>query len=201
MPPTKQGLPQQRLFQKVTLAADENLGGNNRFHSSGRPVRTTGQGVHLQESSGTIRQMIRSLKEPYRECVSCFLEEKDTQEIAQLLGRPKKDGGNPVVPHKTILQKQIKEVYSYENNDASSLLQNSPGFSPRTAHPDRPNLFTAAVEQLDQLEVWRYPSIFPFVTSAWTVTPLCFAERFLWTTRASSCHRKNPPFPSRQPTI
>lgn len=44
-----------------------------------------------KEGSGTIEQMIRSLKEPYREvCILKFIEEKDTQEIADLLGRPKR---------------------------------------------------------------------------------------------------------------
>ena len=66
-------------------------------------------------SSGTIEQMIRSLKEPYREvCVLRFLEEKDTQEIAQLLGRPKKTVETQLYRARAILQKQIKEVYSYE---------------------------------------------------------------------------------------
>ena len=68
-----------------------------------------------KESSGTIEQMIRSLKEPYREvCVLRFLEEKDTQEIAQLLGRPKKTVETQLYRARAILQKQIKEVYSYE---------------------------------------------------------------------------------------
>ena len=68
-----------------------------------------------KESSGTIEQMIRSLKEPYREvCVLRFLEEKDTQEIAQLLGRPKKTVETQLYRARAILQKKIKEVYSYE---------------------------------------------------------------------------------------
>ena len=68
-----------------------------------------------KESSGTIEQMIRSLKAPYREvCVLRFLEEKDTQEIAQLLGRPKKTVETQLYRARAILQKQIKEVYSYE---------------------------------------------------------------------------------------
>ena len=68
-----------------------------------------------KEGSGTIEQMIRSLKEPYREvCILRFLEEKDTQEIAQLLGRPKKTVETQLYRARAILQKQIKEVYSYE---------------------------------------------------------------------------------------
>ena len=89
-----------------------------------------------------------------------------------------------------------------KNNDASSLLPKQPELFTPDGHLTDQAFSLLLSEQLDQLQVWRYPSIFPFVTSAWTVTLLCFAERFLWTaTRASNRHRKNPPFPSRQPTI
>ena len=70
-----------------------------------------------KEGSNAIEQMIRSLKEPYREvCILRFLEEKDTQEIAQILGRPKKTVETQLYRARAILQKQIKEVYSYEKN-------------------------------------------------------------------------------------
>lgn len=69
----------------------------------------------LKEGSGTIEQMIRSLKEPYREvCILKFIEEKDTQEIADLLGRPKKTVETQLYRARSILQKQIKEVYHDE---------------------------------------------------------------------------------------
>ncbi len=59
--------------------------------------------------------MIRSLKEPYREvCILKFIEEKDTQEIADLLGRPKKTVETQLYRARSILQKQIKEVYHDE---------------------------------------------------------------------------------------
>ena len=68
-----------------------------------------------KEGSGTIEQMIRSLKEPYREvCILKFIEEKDTQEIADLLGRPKKTVETQLYRARSILQKQIKEVYHDE---------------------------------------------------------------------------------------
>lgn len=70
-----------------------------------------------KEGSNAIEQMIRSLKEPYREvCILRFLEEKDTQEIAQILGRPKKTVETQLYRARAILQKQIKEVYSYEKH-------------------------------------------------------------------------------------
>ena len=68
-----------------------------------------------QESSGQIEQMIRSLHEPYREvCILRFLEEKDTQQIADILHRPKKTVETQLYRARTMLQKQIKEVYSHE---------------------------------------------------------------------------------------
>ena len=68
-----------------------------------------------KEGSGTIEQMIRSLKVPYREvCILKFIEEKDTQEIADLLGRPKKTVETQLYRARSILQKQIKEVYHDE---------------------------------------------------------------------------------------
>lgn len=68
-----------------------------------------------QESSGQIEEMIRSMKEPYRQvCILKFLEDKDTPEIAALLGRPKKTVETQLYRARTMLQKQIKEVYGYE---------------------------------------------------------------------------------------
>ena len=59
-----------------------------------------------KEGSNAIEQMIRSLKEPYREvCILRFLEEKDTQEIAQILGRPKENGRDAALPRKSDLTK------------------------------------------------------------------------------------------------
>lgn len=70
-----------------------------------------------KEGHNAIEQMIRSLKEPYRTvCILRFLEEKDTQEIADILGRPKKTVETQLYRARTMLQKQIKEVYSYEKH-------------------------------------------------------------------------------------
>lgn len=54
-------------------------------------------------------------------CILRFLEERDTQEIAQILGRPKKTVETQLYRARAILQKQIKEVYSYEKIDESSV--------------------------------------------------------------------------------
>ncbi len=68
-----------------------------------------------RESSGRIEQIIYSMKEPYREvCILRFLKEKDIPEIAVILGRPKKTVETQLYRARTILQKQIKEVYDYE---------------------------------------------------------------------------------------
>lgn len=69
------------------------------------------------EGSLKIEQMIRELKEPYREvCILRFLEEKDTQEIALILGRPKKTVETQLYRARSLLQKQIKEGYHYEKS-------------------------------------------------------------------------------------
>lgn len=70
-----------------------------------------------KEGFGTVQQMILSLKEPYREvCVLRFLKEKDTQEIAQILNRPKKTVETQLYRARTMLQKQIKEGYHDKSN-------------------------------------------------------------------------------------
>lgn len=67
------------------------------------------------EGSKHIENIIRSLKEPYREvCILRFLKEKDTQEIAEILGRPKKTVETQLYRARAILQKELKEVYSYD---------------------------------------------------------------------------------------
>ena len=102
--------------RRVTLAADEETSVETIASIRQDDPSEQPDEVYIsKESSGTIEQMIRSLKEPYREvCVLRFLEEKDTQEIAQLLGRPKKTVETQLYRARAILQKQIKEVYSYE---------------------------------------------------------------------------------------
>ena len=70
-----------------------------------------------REAAEELRRGLEEMEEPYREvCILRFLEEKDTQEIAQILGRPKKTVETQLYRARAILQKQIKEVYSYEKN-------------------------------------------------------------------------------------
>ena len=98
--------------RRVTLAADEETSVETIASIRQDDPSEQPDEVYIsKESSGTIEQMIRSLKEPYREvCVLRFLEEKDTQEIAQLLGRPKKTVETQLYRARAILQKQITEV-------------------------------------------------------------------------------------------
>lgn len=102
--------------RRVMLASDEE--NSVETMASAMQTDTSQQPDELyisQESSGRIEKMIRSLREPYREvCILRFLDEKDTQEIAEILGRPKKTVETQLYRARVILQKQLKEVYSYE---------------------------------------------------------------------------------------
>lgn len=102
--------------RRVMLASDEE--NSVETMASAMQMDTSQQPDELyisQESSGRIEEMIRSLREPYREvCILRFLNEKDTQEIAEILGRPKKTVETQLYRARVILQKQLKEVYSYE---------------------------------------------------------------------------------------
>lgn len=102
--------------RRVMLASDEE--NSVETMASTMQMDTSQQPDELyisQESSGKIEEMIRSLREPYREvCILRFLNEKDTQEIAEILGRPKKTVETQLYRARVILQKQLKEVYSYE---------------------------------------------------------------------------------------
>ncbi len=62
------------------------------------------------DGAESIREMIRSLHEPYlKVSVLYFLEEKDVEEIAQTLGRPRKTVQTQLYRAKLTLQKMIKE--------------------------------------------------------------------------------------------
>jgi len=62
------------------------------------------------DGAESIREMIRSLHEPYlKVSVLYFLEEKDVEEIAQTLGRPRKTVQTQLYRAKLALQKMIKE--------------------------------------------------------------------------------------------
>lgn len=63
-----------------------------------------------REGAEGIREMIRSLHEPYlKVSVLYFLEEKPVEEIALLLGRPRKTVQTQLYRAKLTLQKMIKE--------------------------------------------------------------------------------------------
>lgn len=63
-----------------------------------------------KEGSARVQQMIRSLKEPYlKVSVLYFLEEKTTEEIAKLLGRPKKTVDTQLYRARRLLQTMLKE--------------------------------------------------------------------------------------------
>ena len=63
-----------------------------------------------QEGAEAIREMVRSLHEPYlKVSVLYFLEEKPVEEIAQLLGRPRKTVQTQLYRAKLTLQKMIRE--------------------------------------------------------------------------------------------
>lgn len=62
------------------------------------------------EGAESIREMIRSLHEPYlKVSVLYFLEERTIDEIAQMLGRPRKTVQTQLYRAKLTLQKRIKE--------------------------------------------------------------------------------------------
>lgn len=65
-----------------------------------------------KESELKVEKTIQALKEPYRQvCILRFLKEKDTDEIARLLDRPKKTVETQLYRAKGILQKMMKEEY------------------------------------------------------------------------------------------
>lgn len=63
-----------------------------------------------KESTNRVEEVIRSLREPYRQvCILYFLEEKSTEEISLALGRPKKTVDTQLYRAKGILQNLLKE--------------------------------------------------------------------------------------------
>lgn len=67
------------------------------------------------EGSERVKQAILSLREPYKQVsILCFLQEKETEEIASILGRPKKTVETQLYRGKSILQKLLKEEYSHD---------------------------------------------------------------------------------------
>ena len=68
-----------------------------------------------KETSAAILQAIQSLKEPYQKVVSMyFLEEKSTEEIAKILGRPVKTVQTQIYRGKFLLREILKETVGKE---------------------------------------------------------------------------------------
>lgn len=98
--------------RRVQLAREQEDGLEGRL---GRPPDTSPEGSPeelLVSAAGAeaIREMIRSLHEPYlKVSVLYFLEEKDVDQIVQILGRPRKTVQTQLYRAKLTLQKMIKE--------------------------------------------------------------------------------------------
>lgn len=70
-----------------------------------------------KETSAAILQAIESLKEPYQKAVSMyFLEEKSTEEIAEILGRPVKTVQTQIYRGKFLLREMLKETVGKERS-------------------------------------------------------------------------------------
>jgi len=74
-------------------------------------LQGTPEEIYLsKEGEEEIKEKIKGLKEPYlKVSVMYFIEEKSTQEIAEILNRPKKTVQTQLLRAKTILQKELKE--------------------------------------------------------------------------------------------
>lgn len=88
--------------RRVTLAADEETSVETIASIRQDDPSEQPDEVYIsKESSGTIEQMIRSLKEPYREVCPALSGGKGYPGDCTAAGQTKKDGGNPVVPRKS----------------------------------------------------------------------------------------------------
>lgn len=98
--------------RRVQLAWEQEDGSEGRL---GRPPDLSLESSPeelLVSASGAeaIREMIRSLHEPYlKVSVLYFLEEKDVDQIVKILGRPRKTVQTQLYRAKLTLQKMIKE--------------------------------------------------------------------------------------------
>lgn len=99
--------------RRVQLAREEEDGqeaatgpGRSAIPAEGSPEEE----LLAADGAESIREMIRSLHEPYlKVSVLYFLEEKDVDEIALALGRPRKTVQTQLYRAKLTLQKMIKE--------------------------------------------------------------------------------------------
>ena len=90
--------------------AQENTGPGRRGIPPGGTEASPEELYTAADGAETIREMIRSLHEPYlKVSVLYFLEEKDVDEIALTLGRPRKTVQTQLYRAKQSLQKMIRE--------------------------------------------------------------------------------------------
>ena len=77
--------------RRVQLAREDEDGQEAEFRSIQDPDGSPGDQLETSEGAEAIREMIRSLHEPYlKVSVLYFLEEKSVEEISNALGRPPK---------------------------------------------------------------------------------------------------------------
>ncbi len=90
--------------------AQENTGPGRRGIPPGGTEASPEELYTAADGAEAIREMIRSLHEPYlKVSVLYFLEEKDVDEIALTLGRPRKTVQTQLYRAKQSLQKMIRE--------------------------------------------------------------------------------------------
>jgi RNA polymerase sigma factor (sigma-70 family) len=96
--------------RRVQLAREDEEGQEAEFRSVPDPEGSPDEQLMVSQGAEAIREMIRSLHEPYlKVSVLYFLEEKDVDEIALTLGRPRKTVQTQLYRAKLTLQKMIKE--------------------------------------------------------------------------------------------
>ncbi|WP_312641924.1 RNA polymerase sigma factor [Hydrogenoanaerobacterium sp.] len=90
-------------MRRVIVSGDEQF--------SDIPVKETPDQIYIaSETEQNIRDKIEALKEPYlKVSVLYFIEEKNVEEISQLLSRPKKTVQTQIYRAKVLLQQLIKE--------------------------------------------------------------------------------------------
>ena len=98
--------------RKVQLAREDEEGQESGpGKAAAAPPESSPEELYVTaDGAESIREMIRSLHEPYlKVSVLYFLEEKDVDEIALTLGRPRKTVQTQLYRAKLTLQKMIKE--------------------------------------------------------------------------------------------
>ena len=96
--------------RRVQLAREDEDGQEAEFRTIQDADGSPGDQLETSEGAEAIREMIRSLHEPYlKVSVLYFLEEKSVEEIALALGRPRKTVQTQLYRARLALQKMIKE--------------------------------------------------------------------------------------------